>query len=63
MTEKSSSSGMTNDDHAAWLRQWFLYFQENDDYRAYCDAKRNTDETTCTMLEGKFTRIAQLYND
>jgi hypothetical protein len=46
-----------------WLFLWFLHFQENSDYEAYCDAKRDDDSATCAKLESQFDQVARLYGD
>jgi hypothetical protein len=52
-----------NDTASDWLWWWYRYFKENADYKAYCDARRDDDTTTCSILEGVFDRIAELYED
>ena len=53
----------SEDTYAEWLFAWFLHFQENEHYEAYCDAKRKDDRATCAKLENEFDQIARLYRD
>lgn len=52
-----------NDTASDWLWWWYRYFKENADYKAYCDARRDDDAAICSMLESRFERIAELYED
>ncbi|WP_183722479.1 hypothetical protein [Paraburkholderia sp. WP4_3_2] len=52
-----------NDTASDWLWWWYRYFKENADYKAYCEARRNGDTAICSMLESRFERIAELYED
>ncbi len=46
-----------------WLRRWLAFFRANTDYAAYCQARADSDGFACANLEGKFSRIAELYFD
>jgi hypothetical protein len=46
-----------------WVSGWLYCLQHNVDYKAYCDAKTTQDDTLCKELEGKFPKIAELYDD
>lgn len=46
-----------------WLRSWLAFFRRNEDYRAYCMARREGDTATCRSIEAKFERVAELYTD
>ncbi|VBM56240.1 Uncharacterised protein [Burkholderia pseudomallei] len=45
------------------VREWLKCFQQNADFKAYCEAKRNRDAETCATLEQAHTRFVELYED
>ncbi|KVW05810.1 hypothetical protein WK91_34540 [Burkholderia cepacia] len=45
------------------IREWLKCFQQNTDFKAYCEAKRNGKAGTCAALEQAHDRIAELYED
>ncbi|AYY98416.1 hypothetical protein EGY19_13815 [Burkholderia multivorans] len=49
--------------HTLVIREWLKCFQQNADFKAYCDAKRDGDAATCAALELAHARIAELYED
>lgn len=46
-----------------WIWYWFRCFKLNNDYKRYCEAKRNKDSKALALLERKFKRISELYAD
>lgn len=60
---RTSTGFSINDSASDWLWWWYRYFKENGDYKAYCEARRDGDSETCSDLEGRFDRIAELYED
>ncbi|SDB85941.1 hypothetical protein [Paraburkholderia lycopersici] len=49
--------------HMLLVLEWLKCFQQNADFKSYCDAKRNGDDETCAALEQVHIRIAELYHD
>lgn len=49
--------------HLLLMHEWKKCFQQNADFKAYCDAKRSGDAKTHSALEEKHARIAELYDD
>lgn len=45
------------------ILEWLKCFQQNSDFRTYCEVKRNGDAETCALLEKTHARIAELYDD
>jgi hypothetical protein len=48
---------------SAWIWWWLRYFQQNHDYKAYCEARRSGDSAASYSLENRFSRISELYTD
>lgn len=46
-----------------WIKNWFRYFKLNEDYKRYCEAKRNGDKKAAAQLDKQFINIASLYDD
>lgn len=42
---------------------WLTLFRRNPDFELFCEAQRKQDFAACTELEGKFERVAELYDD
>lgn len=62
-SNRTSPGFSINDTASDWLWWWYRYFRENVDYKAYCEARRDGDGEICSELEGRFERIAELYED
>ena len=45
------------------IEMWFWYLNQNEDYRLYIDAKKNSKKAVVKKLEKKYKRIAAVYDD
>lgn len=64
MTTRIQKNKLNDDTYSLWIYYWFLYFQRNENYKAYCDARRGIIDTiTCVQFEKKYPRIAQLFEN
>ena len=52
-----------NKEQLQWAYWWFLCLFNNKDYKAYSKAKRTSDTEAIALLEGKHSKIAQIYKD
>ena len=49
--------------HGKLIWFWFRFFQLNQNFEQYCDARRHADDVTYKRLETEFPRIEELYRD
>lgn len=61
--EQTTPDFTINNIASDWLWWWYRYFKENADYKAYCEARRDDNTAICSVLESRFERIAELYED
>jgi hypothetical protein len=49
--------------HCKLVWFWFRFFRLNENFKKYCEARRNVDDVTRRRLEKEFQKIEELYND